>query len=457
MQIGDGDLELGRELVVGRRAAVPRLPLLAGALDGAARAAQRARRPVLAAQLVHDRAGYARPGVLLEGRALDRVEPVDRGDQRQQATRDQVVQLAVGRQLAHLAAGEVLDHRCVGQDEAVARGDIATLNPPAPQRLGALGGWATGGRESSFHWGTSGVLGTGVLGHLTAWSLVVNGLHPASKHEGHSRTAARIGLATRVFVTRSGETSGGKPTCPRSETVSIPQPDGAQADNEGALRRCRPPLIKARSMLAALVAGLAVALTCAPAAWAGDSFQPDSHAAPRRRHRRRLEQRGQRGRLRHRHRHDRPRHRRPGHRAGRDLRPALAAQELEPRPQGRPQRPGRGDRDHAARPEPVDPPGARRRRADPGRRRRVRRHPAARLRRRRADRRRDRRPPPSRCSSCRRRRRSSRPRRPAASSPRSSRGRCAREHADAARHPDRPDDRARAARAPPRRCRSCCC
>jgi flagellar protein FliO/FliZ len=33
-------------------------------------------------------------------------------------------------------------------------------------------------------------------------------------------------------------------------------------------------------MLAALVACLAVALTCAPAAWAGDSFQPDSTPLP---------------------------------------------------------------------------------------------------------------------------------------------------------------------------------
>jgi len=33
-------------------------------------------------------------------------------------------------------------------------------------------------------------------------------------------------------------------------------------------------------MLAALVAGLAVALTCVPPAWAGDSFQPDSTPLP---------------------------------------------------------------------------------------------------------------------------------------------------------------------------------
>ena len=116
------------------------LPLVAGALDGAAGAAQRARRPVLAAQLVHDRAGDARPGVLLERRALGRVEPVDRGDQGEQAARDEVVELAVGGQLAHLAAGEVLHHRGVGQHEAVARGDVAALDPGAPQRLCALGG-----------------------------------------------------------------------------------------------------------------------------------------------------------------------------------------------------------------------------------------------------------------------------------------------------------------------------
>ena len=60
----------------------------------------------------------------------------------------------------------------------------------------------------------------------------------------------------------------------------MPQPREMQADNEVALRRCRPPLNKARSTLTVFAAGLAVALVCAPAAWADDSFHADSTPLP---------------------------------------------------------------------------------------------------------------------------------------------------------------------------------
>lgn len=60
----------------------------------------------------------------------------------------------------------------------------------------------------------------------------------------------------------------------------MPQPSEVEADNEVALRRCRPPLIKARSTLTVFAAGLAVALFCAPAAWADDAFHADSTPLP---------------------------------------------------------------------------------------------------------------------------------------------------------------------------------
>jgi hypothetical protein len=88
-------------------------------------AAQRARRPVLAAELVEDRAVHARPGVLLEGRTALRVESVDGRDERLDATREEVVDLAPRRQLAHLPVHDVLDDAGVGQHEPVAQPRIA--------------------------------------------------------------------------------------------------------------------------------------------------------------------------------------------------------------------------------------------------------------------------------------------------------------------------------------------
>ena len=78
-----------------------RRPLLevncvAGAGDVALPAAQRARRPVLPAQLVEHGAVDAGPGELLERRALGRVVAVDRGDQRLEAAGDEVLHLAAG-------------------------------------------------------------------------------------------------------------------------------------------------------------------------------------------------------------------------------------------------------------------------------------------------------------------------------------------------------------------------
>ena len=143
--VGDGDVVLaaaqlvGRdgehvgELVARRAAAVHRGELLARLVDVALPAAQRARRPVLAAQLVEHGAVDARPRELLERRALVGVVAVDRGDQGLEPARDEVVDLAARRQLAHLLEDDVLDQRGVGHDQAVAGLDVAGRLVPAPE------------------------------------------------------------------------------------------------------------------------------------------------------------------------------------------------------------------------------------------------------------------------------------------------------------------------------------
>ena len=83
--------------------------------------------------------GDARPRVLLERRALGGVEAVDRLDEGDEPARDEVVELAVRRELARLARREVLDHRRVGEDEPVTGRHILVLNPGSPQGLRGSG------------------------------------------------------------------------------------------------------------------------------------------------------------------------------------------------------------------------------------------------------------------------------------------------------------------------------
>ena len=109
-----------RELQLGRHRAGAGEEGVAGPLDAPALAPDRARGPVLLAQLVDERAGDPCPGVLLEAGTLDGVETVDRLHQRHEAGRRQVVELAVSRELANLARGDVANHRRIRQDEPVA-------------------------------------------------------------------------------------------------------------------------------------------------------------------------------------------------------------------------------------------------------------------------------------------------------------------------------------------------
>ena len=113
------------QLVLGRGAAVDGHELLARLCDVALPAAQRARRPVLTAQLVKHGAVHPGPGVLLEGRAARGVEAVHRGDQGLDAAREQIVDLAPGRQLAQLAVHDVLDHAGVGHHQPVPQARVA--------------------------------------------------------------------------------------------------------------------------------------------------------------------------------------------------------------------------------------------------------------------------------------------------------------------------------------------
>ena len=132
-QLVGGDGEHLGELLARRAAAVQRGELLARLVDVALPAAERARGPVLAAELVEHGAVDAGPGELLERGALLRVVAVDRGDQRLEAAGDEVLDLAAGRELADLLEDDVLDQRRVGHDQAVARLDV-TGAPCRPAR-----------------------------------------------------------------------------------------------------------------------------------------------------------------------------------------------------------------------------------------------------------------------------------------------------------------------------------
>src|SRR5262249_7817676 len=59
-------------------------------------------------------------------------------------TRDEVVELAMRRELAHLTGGEIPDHRRVGEHELIARTGVLALAPPAPECLRMSGAEALG-------------------------------------------------------------------------------------------------------------------------------------------------------------------------------------------------------------------------------------------------------------------------------------------------------------------------
>src|ERR1700693_282343 len=96
-------------------------------------AAQGARGPIVSAKLVENRSVDPGPGELLERRALGGVVAVNRADQRFQPARNEVVDLAAGRNLPDLLVHDVLHHRGKGQDQAVAYPWIAALLVGVPQ------------------------------------------------------------------------------------------------------------------------------------------------------------------------------------------------------------------------------------------------------------------------------------------------------------------------------------
>src|SRR5205823_14804593 len=130
------------QLLTGGTAAVYRDELLAGLVDVALPAAQRARGPVLAAELVEHRAVDAGPRVLLERRALLGVVAVDRGDQRLEAAGDEVIDLAARRELADLVVDDVLHERSEREHDPIAELRIVRLPVLLPKREGLLVGHA---------------------------------------------------------------------------------------------------------------------------------------------------------------------------------------------------------------------------------------------------------------------------------------------------------------------------
>src|SRR6185437_13080533 len=135
-QLGEGEAHRGCELVLIGLAAVDAGEALAGARDVALHAAQVARGPVLAAQLVDHGAVDAGPRELLERGAADGLVAVDRLDQRLERARDQVLAVAVRRERADLLVDDVLRERRVGHDEPVAGAQVAVLLVELEQALG---------------------------------------------------------------------------------------------------------------------------------------------------------------------------------------------------------------------------------------------------------------------------------------------------------------------------------
>ncbi len=134
-----GHIQRVGQLAVGRRAAVDRAELGLHAAHITLPAAQRAGRPVAAAELVDDGAMDPRPGELLERRALLGVVAIERLDQRLEAGGDEVVDLAAGGQFADLAVHDELHERRVGQDEAIAQALITAGLVLVPELHRVLG------------------------------------------------------------------------------------------------------------------------------------------------------------------------------------------------------------------------------------------------------------------------------------------------------------------------------
>ena len=128
-----GDPELLRDLLVGRRAAELRLELADRALDVAGAGADGARHPVHRAQLVDDLPLDPRDRVRLELHVARRVVALDRADQAEEAVRDEVALVDVGRQPGAEPPGDVLDERRVGEDQPVAELLVAGLPEFEPQ------------------------------------------------------------------------------------------------------------------------------------------------------------------------------------------------------------------------------------------------------------------------------------------------------------------------------------
>ena len=128
------------ELGARRRASVQGDEAFTRTRDVALPATQRARRPVVAPQLVEHGAVDPRPRVLLERGAARGVVAIDRPQQRLQAAGDEILDLAASRDLADLAIDDVLDHRGQRQNELVTKTRIPRRAVLLPQLLDGFAG-----------------------------------------------------------------------------------------------------------------------------------------------------------------------------------------------------------------------------------------------------------------------------------------------------------------------------
>ena len=133
------DAELLRDLLVGRRAADPRLQLADRTLDLAGAGADGARHPVHRAKLVDDLALDPGHRVRLELHVARRVVALDRADQAEQAVGDEVALVHVGGEPGAEPARDVLHERRVREDQPVA--DLLVPGAPVvePELLGLVG------------------------------------------------------------------------------------------------------------------------------------------------------------------------------------------------------------------------------------------------------------------------------------------------------------------------------
>ncbi len=202
--------------------------------DVALPAAQRARRPVLPAQLVEHGAVDAGPRELLERGALGRVVAVDRGDQGLEAAGDEVLDLAARRQLADLLEDDVLHERREGHHEAIAHLQVASALVLAPERQRLIRGnaAAAGGRGGFMR---DGLLTKRCTG-LTDWTCIGPGPDLLDHRFGVIASSLTLNRPTPA-PPRPPSTAPAAPRAPRASPASASASSGILVHRHPRLAR----------------------------------------------------------------------------------------------------------------------------------------------------------------------------------------------------------------------------